>query len=183
MYGWWCDVRTRSNRDLCIRVSADREVDERDSGRPGRITGWVVRAVTAARRDEMHIPQSLVRFRRQVHVKPTKLLVITPDHDIVSTRVDIQTTDPLETRLQRLEQLLACQIVQTDITLGSREKVRLGRVKGDALDGPLRLFEGRLRLMFRELVDEDGFVGSCCSVSVRSNACGSNSPSTATVEK
>lgn len=63
-------------------------------------------------------PQGLVRLRTQVQVEPTQLLVITSDDQVVPARVNVHARDPLETRHERLEELLAHQVVQADVSLG-----------------------------------------------------------------
>lgn len=69
-------------------------------------------------------PQGLVRLGAQIQVEPAELLVVTSDDQVVPERVDVQARDPLETRHQGLDELLADEIVQPDVSLGLQEGQR-----------------------------------------------------------
>lgn len=69
-------------------------------------------------------PQGLVRLGAQIQVEPAELLVVTSDDQIVPERVDVQARDPLETRHQGLDELLADEIVQPDVSLGLQDGQR-----------------------------------------------------------
>lgn len=105
------------------------------------------------------VPERLVRLAAQVEVEPAELLVVTSNDEVVSERVDVDRRQPLETRLERLDERLANKVVQSDVSLRDDEEVRFGRVEGDLLDGSLGLLERRLRLVLRQLVDENRLVG------------------------
>jgi hypothetical protein len=87
-------------------------------------------------------PERPERLVTQVQVEPTHLLVITPDDQIIAERMHVHTRDPLDTRLERPEELLLGEVVQPDIALRGGEEPRLERVERDALDGPLGFAEG-----------------------------------------
>lgn len=57
------------------------------------------------------VPKRLERLVGQIHIEPSQLLVITPNDQIIPERVNVHTTDPLETGLECLDELVACQII------------------------------------------------------------------------
>ena len=132
-------------------------VESNAAERAGVVSGCQLpRPQTIYRR--LSSPQGLVWLGRQVQVEPAELLVVTSDQHVVSSRMNIQTTDPLHSRLQRLDQRLTCQVVQSDVSLRRSEEPRLERVERHALHGTASLLEWRLRSVSGELMDEDGFV-------------------------
>ena len=98
--------------------------------------------------EEEGSPQSLVRLGPQIHVKPQQFLVITAHNHIVTAPVHVKRRNPFSTRLQRLDELLRCEIVQAHISLRRGKEPRLGWVELDALDRSGQLAEGGLRCVF-----------------------------------
>jgi hypothetical protein len=93
----------------------------------------------SARPDPPERPERLVA---QVQIEPTHLLVITSDNQIVAERMHVHARDPLDTRLERPQELLLSEVVQPDVTLRGGKEPRLERVERDSLDGPLGFAEG-----------------------------------------
>lgn len=93
------------------------------------------------------LPERLVWLERQVQVEPTQFLIVTTHKDVIARRVDIQTTDPLDTRLQGLDQCLTGKIVQSDVALRRGEEPWFKRVERDTLDRSTSLLERRLSSM------------------------------------
>lgn len=60
---------------------------------------------------------------------------------MISRRMDIQCRNPLDTSLQRLDQFLSGEIVESDITLGCSEEMWFLGVECDSLDLTLGLSE------------------------------------------
>lgn len=167
----------RDNKRVLHEVGVDRRVEDLDravvTGRGEQGEGGV--ECDAAERSSVvsaisydfaasappYSPQSLVRLGRQVQVEPAELLVVTSNQDVVSTRMYVQTTDPLHTRLQRLDQRLAGQVVKPHVSLRRSEEPRLERVERDSLNSAASFLERRLGSVSSELMDEDGFVRSC----------------------
>jgi hypothetical protein len=73
--------------------------------------------------------------------------------------VDVDRRQPLETGLERLDERLSDEVVQPDVALRHDKEVGFRWVEGNLLNRALGLLERRLRLVLRELVDEDRLVG------------------------
>lgn len=79
-------------------------------------------AIRGIRSRVVDSPQGLVRLGAQIQVEPAQLLVITSHDQVIPERMNVQARDPLETRHQGLDELLADEIVQADVSLGLQER-------------------------------------------------------------
>ena len=165
----------RDDKRVLHEVGVDRRVEDVDrsviTGGSEEREGWVEGDTSQsssvvsdisdliARGTQVSLPEGFVRLQREVQVEPTQFLVVTAHQDVVTGGVNVQTTDPLDSRLQCLDQDLTGEIVQSDVTLRGGEEPRFERVESDPLDRSARLLERRLGSVSRELVNEDRLVG------------------------
>lgn len=54
--------------------------------------------------------------------------------ELTSERVHVEAGDPLESRVERLDQLLLEQVVHPDLTLGLRERRQVGQLGSSRVD-------------------------------------------------
>ena len=126
------------------------------------------------------VPEGFVRRGGEVEVVPDESFVVGSDDDVVyiatsqhyssrdkgnegrtSERMNVDGGDPLESRIERLNQRLSEEIVDPNIALRSDEEMRSRGMESDALNFSFLLLERRLRLMLRQLMNEDRSISRC----------------------
>ena len=102
--------------------------------------------------------ESLVWSPRKFQIEPNKSPIQTPNQNMITTRMNIQTTNPTASRHRLLHHLLLHQMVNSNMLRPRNKHLMLGRMKASKMNiNPLGGFrKGLLTVRFGELMDENG---------------------------
>ena len=91
---------------------------------------------------------------------PQKALVIAPDNEVVSPRVDVEGGYPPRTGKEGADLFLYTEVVDPDVPLRGDEELWFKWVEEGELNQPFGFAERGLRVVLAELVDKDRAVGT-----------------------
>ena len=111
------------------------------------------------------ISQRFERSGGEIEIEPGESAIVRSDDDIVSGGMNIHRGDPLDSRLQLVDECLFDKVVDLHLSLRGDEEKRLrGGTEEHALHESLEFRHGDLRAALAELVDGDERGGGVAGV-------------------
>jgi len=80
------------------------------------------------------VPQSSVRFGRQLEIVPEQPLIVGPNDQVIAAGMQIERRDPARSRLQGLDEFLLGEVIGPNVALRCYKEDRAEGVELDALN-------------------------------------------------